>query len=67
MNIRIAYADYHNQRVQRILRRVFADVVPTALLLLLMACAMALVARYAETTHFTPVISDGVLIEKISS
>ncbi len=50
----IHYSTNHTrqQRRQRpILRRLVADVLPTLLLLIIMALGMSLVARYTESTH----------------
>jgi len=50
-------------RTQGFVRRVLTDVLPTMILLLLKAFAMAMVARFAETSHFTPITSEGIIIE----
>ncbi len=44
----------NDQRLQLILRRLAADVLPTVFLLLTMALGMALVASYAESKTLKP-------------
>lgn len=65
MSFRTAYVSSH-PLLNRFFYRLWTDVVPTLLLLLVMAVAMGLVAHYVERSHFIPVLNDGVVIEQIS-
>ena len=51
------YAANHprqHRRQRPIMRRLVTDVLPTLVLLIVMALGMSLVARYAESAHFKP-------------
>lgn len=68
MNIR--YTDcQHNHPPNR--RHVFGyrllvDVLPTLILLLVMACGMLLVARYTESSHLRPLAVNGQQLEQFT-
>ncbi len=55
-----SYGNPHVRNRTKILwRRLLVDILPTIFILMLMACAMLLVARYIETSHFRPLVSNG--------
>jgi hypothetical protein len=43
-------------RYKRVLRRIVVDVFPTIFLLFVLIYGMSMIARYAESTHFKPLI-----------
>jgi len=62
-------AQQHNRQyrsARQAVRRLATDVFPTLLLLGVMALFMSLVARYAESSHFTPVSNSNPDIQKFS-
>ncbi len=58
-----SYRTEHGQSsIKTLFRRLLTDILPTLLILLLMACAMLLVARYIEAPHFKPLVSNAQVL-----
>ena len=69
MNVRLNHKrKYYLQRRpgHNVRRHLLVDILPTVLLLVIMALCMSAFARYAESSHFKPVSDIDITLLKVS-